>query len=99
MDMQKRRTLRVMKTFGFATATAAIMALALGACSQYGLRGDKGLPPPPERMAYPNINEVPADGRAARSPAEQDALKARLLAAKPRVARSPKPFNPAKGVD
>ena len=99
MDIQKERTLRVMKKFGFATASAAVLAASLGACSPYGLRGDKGLPPPPERMAYPNINEVPAAGRAARSPADQEALKARLLASKPRAARAPKPFNPAHGVD
>lgn len=83
------------------TAAAAMVAAAaaLSACSPYGIRGDRGLPPPPEPMAYPNINEVPAEGRPARGPAEQAALKARLEASKPRAARPPRPFNPARGVD
>lgn len=99
MDIQKDQTLRAMTRFGIATASAALAAAALGACSPYGIRGDRGLPPPSEQMAYPSINDVPAEGRAARVPADQAALKARLLASKPRTAQAPKPFNPARGVD
>lgn len=83
-------------------AVGAVMAaaLALSGCGKYGLKGDRGLPPPSETMAYPNINQVPAatDGRPGKSVAEQEQLKSRLLASRPRTARSPRPFTPAQGL-
>lgn len=79
--------------------TAVVAALlgcaALAGCSPYGLKGDRGLPPPPEGVAYPAVGRAPADaGRRLRSPAEQQRIEADLIAAKPPAARQPKPFNP-----
>ncbi|RXF75152.1 hypothetical protein [Hansschlegelia zhihuaiae] len=62
------------------TATAAAL---LSGCGPYGLKGDRGLPPPPATVAYPNLNEIPADrGRQLKSATEQERLKADLLARK-----------------
>lgn len=81
-------------------AVGAVMALALSGCGQYGMKGDRGLPPPSETLAYPNINQVPAatDGRQAKSVSEQDQMKSRLLASRPRTARSPRPFTAEQGL-
>lgn len=68
-------------------AGAALIAAcaALQGCGAYGPRGDRGLPPAPENVAYPNLNRDPADpNRRLRSPAEQRTLKADILAQKPR---------------
>ena len=76
--------------------TSALIAagLTLSGCGQYGMKGDRGLPPPSETMAYPNINQVPDPhaGRPTKTASDQDALKAKLLASRPRTARSPRPF-------
>lgn len=70
------------------TVAGAVLALAaclsLQACGQYGPRGDRGLPPAAD-APYPNINgnANPPDGRRTlKTQAEQDRLKADLLARK-----------------
>ena len=68
------------------TAGAAVVlaCAALQGCGQYGPRGDRGLPPPDKRIAYPNLNRDPVQpGRRLKSPGEQRALKADILARKP----------------
>lgn len=78
-----------------AVAAALLGFIGLGGCSPYGLKGDRGLPPPPEGVAYPTVSRAPADaGRRLRSRDEQQRIEADLLASKPRAARQPKPFNP-----
>ncbi len=81
-------------------AVGAAMALALSGCGKYGMKGDRGLPPPSETLAYPNINQVPAstDGRQGKSVSEQEQMKSRLLASRPRTARSPRPFTSAQAL-
>lgn len=61
---------------------AALLALAaLGGCGPYGIKGDRGLPPAPEGVAYPNVNREPADAnRRLKQPAEQERIKSNLLA-------------------
>jgi hypothetical protein len=67
-----------------ACAALALAATALAGCGPYGLKGDRGLPPPAENVAYPNLNEAPPDGRRPlRSVSEQERIKAELLARKP----------------
>ncbi|WP_020178421.1 hypothetical protein [Methylopila sp. M107] len=76
-------------------AAAVAVAGGLSGCGPYGLKGDRGLPPPPEPMAYPNVNLTPSEheGRRAKSVAEQERLKQNLIASRPRTARSPAPFS------
>lgn len=75
-----------MTAFRKAAAAAAVASVcaALAACGPHGPKGDRGLPPPPENLAYPNINRTPPDGgRPLKSQAEQKRLEADLLARKP----------------
>lgn len=69
-----------------APLAAAVLALALAAslqgCGKYGLKGDRGLPPPDETLAYPNLNQTPASVRPLKSPSEQDRIRAELDARK-----------------
>lgn len=70
--------------FRKAVLAAAVLAAAasLGACSAYGPKGDRG-PPPPEHVAYPDLNSTPGDGgRTLKSPEEQRRLRAELEARK-----------------
>lgn len=68
-----------------ACVALALAGTALSGCGPYGLKGDRGLPPPAENVAYPNLNNAPADGRRPlRSASEQERIKAELLARKPR---------------
>lgn len=82
--------------FRFSAAAATLLLVAgLQGCGPYGLKGDRGLPPPPEGVAYPSLGRGPADAqRRLKSPGEQEQAKSSLLASKPRTARQPRPFNP-----
>ena len=77
--------------FRKAVLAAAVVAAAasLGACAEHGLggphgpRGDRGLPPPPEHLAYPDFGQNPRDaGRRLKSREEQRRLQAELEARK-----------------
>lgn len=73
--------------FRKAAAAAAVVSgcAMLAACGPHGPRGDRGLPPAPENLAYPSLATTPPDARRPlKSSAEQEKLKAELLAGKPR---------------
>lgn len=64
-------------------AVVASGAALLAGCGPNGPKGDRGLPPPPENLAYPNLGATPGDARRPlKSPGEQERLKADLLAGK-----------------
>lgn len=67
-----------------AAALALAVCTALQGCGKYGLKGDRGLPPPPENMAYPNINEAPtgSENRPLKSRSEQAQIRSELAARK-----------------
>lgn len=66
-----------------AGAAAFLVCAALSGCSPYGPKGDRGLPPPPENVAYPRIGDAPpAAGRPLKSREDQRRLEADLLARK-----------------
>lgn len=66
-----------------AGAAAFIVCAALGGCGAYGPRGDRGLPPPPENVAYPQVGHAPpAVGRPLKSREDQKRIEAELLARK-----------------
>lgn len=74
-----------MTRFRKAAAVAAIVSgcAMLAACGPHGPKGDRGLPPPPENLAYPSLAVTPPDAhRSLKSSAEQERLKADLLARK-----------------
>lgn len=59
-------------------------AAMLSACGPHGPKGDRGLPPAPENLSYPTLSSTPPDARRPlKSTAEQERLKADLLARKP----------------
>ncbi len=63
----------------------AAAALALGGCGgKYGPHGDRGLPPPPANLSYPNVYRTEPDRHhGLKSAEEQKRLQADLLAHKP----------------
>lgn len=79
--------------FRKAVLAAAVVAAAasLGACGAHdglggphGIRGDRGLPPSPAHLAYPNFGQDPRDaGRRLKTKEEQRRLQAELEARKP----------------
>lgn len=74
-----------MIAFRKAVLVAAVLSGAgmLAACGPHGPKGDRGLPPPPENLAYPSLSSTPPDARRPlKSQPEQERLKADLLARK-----------------
>lgn len=62
-----------------------LAGLTLSGCGQYGLKGDRGLPPSPEGLAYPSVYSEPGmdPHRPLKSPADQKKIQADLEAHKP----------------
>ncbi|HVI29252.1 hypothetical protein [Hansschlegelia sp.] len=66
-----------------AALIVGVGAAGLQACGPYGPKGDRGLPPPPADLPYPNVYRTQPDAHSKLKTAEeQKRLQADLLAGK-----------------